>query len=48
MTAQVDDSLDACEVHVYSTTEILKRIGFAKGLDLLTLREKLRRHGVER
>lgn len=46
MTIQIDNFL--YEVCMREDAEITERIGFVEGLDLITLREKLRKHGVER
>lgn len=46
MTFQVDGFLR--EVCLYEDTEMTERIGFVKGLDLITLIDGLRKHGVER
>lgn len=35
------------EVCLREDAEMTERVGFAEGLDLITLREKLRKHGVE-
>jgi len=45
-TFQRDDLSD--EIYIREEVEITERIGFAEGLDLITLREKLRKHGVMR
>ena len=46
MTFQVEDFL--IEFHDHVESEMIERIGFVKGLDLITLQEKLRKHGVRR
>ena len=46
MTGQMDDFLS--EDKIDEEAELTERIGFAEGLDLITLQEKLRMHGVER
>lgn len=46
MTLQIDDFL--YEICISEDAEMTERIGFVDGLDLITLREKLRKHGVER
>ncbi len=44
MTFQINDFLD--EICIDEEIETAERIGFVEGLDLITLREKLRKHGV--
>ncbi len=44
MTFRIDDLLD--EIYIREEPEITERMGFAGELDLITLREKLRKHGV--
>lgn len=46
MTFKIDDYLH--EICIREEVEITERTGFAEVLDLITLREKLRKHGVER
>ena len=46
MTFQMNDFLHATCTR--EDAEMTERIGFIEGLDLITLREKLRKHGVER
>lgn len=46
MTEQIDDFWS--ESAVDEMAELTEKIGFVEGLDLITLKEKLRRHGVER
>ena len=46
MTFQIDDFL--YEIYMHEEAEVTERIDFVEGLDLITLREKLRKHGVER
>lgn len=45
MTFQIDDF--SHEICVSEDVEVTERIGFFESLDLITLREKLRIHGVE-
>ena len=45
MTLQIDNYL--IEVCISEDEEMIERIGFVEGLDLITLREKLRKHGVD-
>ena len=44
MTFQTNDFLH--EICIHEEVEMIERIGFVEGLDLITLREKLRKHGV--
>ena len=45
LTLQIDKFLDTeCMLENVETAE---RIGFVAGLDLITMREELRKHGVE-
>lgn len=46
MTLQINDFLH--EICIRGDAEITERIGFFEDLDLITLREELRKHGVER
>jgi hypothetical protein len=46
LAIQIDNFL--YEVSIREDAEITERIGFVEDLDLITLREKLRKHGVER
>ncbi|UCG36370.1 MAG: hypothetical protein JSV64_07115 [Candidatus Bathyarchaeota archaeon] len=46
MASQIADFTH--EIYVREATEIIERIGFFEGLDLITLRERLRKHGVVR
>jgi len=45
LTIPIDDFLYV--VCMCEDAEMTERIGFVEGLDLITLREKLRKHGVE-
>ncbi|MCW4052924.1 MAG: hypothetical protein NWE78_06940 [Candidatus Bathyarchaeota archaeon] len=45
MTIQIDNSL--YEVFMREDVEMTERIGFFRGFDLITQRERLRKHGVE-
>ena len=45
MTFQVNDFL--YEVFLDEEAEIAEKFGLVEGRDLITLRERLRRHGVE-
>ena len=45
MTIQVDNFL--YEICRREDAEMTERIGFFQGLDLITQRERLRKHGVE-
>ncbi|MCW3980307.1 MAG: hypothetical protein NWF11_02420 [Candidatus Bathyarchaeota archaeon] len=45
MTSQIDNFL--YEISIREDAEITERIGFFQGLDLITQRERLRKHGVE-
>ena len=46
MTSQIEDFL--IELHDHEESDMIEKIGFVKGLDLITLQEKLRKHGVRR
>ena len=46
MTFQIEDFL--IELHDHEESETIEKIGFVKGLDLITLLEKLRKHGVRK
>ena len=46
MTGPIDDFLS--EDKKGEQAELTERIGFVEGLDLITLKERLRKHGVER
>jgi hypothetical protein len=46
LTFQISDFLP--EICIREDAEMTERIGFVEGLDLITLREKLRKHGVVR
>lgn len=46
MTGQIDDSLSGDKRD--EQVDLIERIGFAEGLDLITLKERLQKHGVER
>ena len=46
MTFQINDFLQ--ETCIHEDVEMTERIGFVEGLDLITLREKLRKHGLAR
>lgn len=46
MTFQIDDFL--YELCIREEAERSERVGFVDGLDLITVMEKLRKHGVER
>jgi len=46
LTIQINDFL--YEIRIREDAEMNERIGFVESLDLITLREKLRKHGVAR
>jgi hypothetical protein len=45
LTIQVDNFL--YEICMREDAELTERIGFFRGLDLITQRERLQKHGVE-
>jgi hypothetical protein len=45
LTFQMDKFFDAVSMH--ENADMAERIGFVEGLDLITMREELRKHGVE-
>ena len=44
LTIQIDNFLPE---DIGENAETMERIGFIEGLDLITLKEKLRKHGVK-
>jgi hypothetical protein len=46
LTIQINDFLH--EICIHENAEMTERTGFVESIDLITLREKLRKHGVAR
>ena len=46
LTFETDDLLHKVSLH--EKVEVTERVGFVEELDLITMREKLRKHGIQR